>query len=53
MILSVVSAGLDTARRVYPTCGAQYCGTRVKPELRAIHPFRKKMDARVKPAHDE
>jgi hypothetical protein len=22
------------------------------PEVRAIHPFRQKMDARVKPAHD-
>jgi hypothetical protein len=52
MILIVVIAGLDTARRVYPTCGAQYCGTRAEPEFRGIHPFRKKMDARAEPAHD-
>src|SRR5262245_14350931 len=51
--LSLVIAGLDTASRVYPTCGSQYCRTRASPSFGAIHLFRKTMDARVKPGHDE
>ena len=42
--LFCVIAGLDTARD---------CGTRASPSSGAIHPLAKKMDARVKPAHDD
>jgi len=38
MSLSNVIAGLDTASRVYPTCGGQDCGTRANPSSDAIHP---------------
>src|SRR5215470_5612117 len=55
--IAVVIAGLDTASRVNPTCGALYCATRASPSCGAIHPVRKKlltkkMDPRVKPAGD-
>jgi hypothetical protein len=47
-----VIAGLDTASRVYPTCGALTLRNSGKPEFRfAIHPLRndcrERMDARV------
>jgi hypothetical protein len=48
--LSTVIAGLDTASRVYPTCGTSICGTRASPNSDAIHPFNEMlflMDARV------
>src|SRR6266550_2736118 len=44
-----VMAGLVTARRVYPTCGAQRCATRASPSCGAIHVFAcgaKDVDAR-------
>src|ERR1700757_5356842 len=55
--IAVVIAGLETASRVYPTCGALYCATRASPSCVAIHPIRKKiltkkMDPRVEPAGD-
>jgi hypothetical protein len=52
-----VIAGLDTAGRVYPTCGTRQCETRACPSFDAIHRTEEKpicsMDARVKPAHDD
>ena len=50
-------AGLVTASRVYPTCGASYMRNSGKRELRAIHVFiiarKQDVDARAKPGHDE
>jgi len=45
---------VDTASRVYPTCGAQYCATRASPSCGAIHRRRKTscaevMEPRVEP----
>src|SRR5437667_8971246 len=52
-IRSSVIAGLDTSSR-FTRLEALYseCGPRAGPRSSAIHPFHKKMDARVKPAHD-
>src|SRR5712691_1404250 len=52
-----VIAGLETASRACPICGALYCGTRASPSSDAIHPlrkkfFRKRMDPRAKPGGD-
>jgi hypothetical protein len=51
---SMVIAGLDTSSRVYPDLRHLYneCGPRAGPRSAAIHRFRKKMDARIKSAHD-
>jgi hypothetical protein len=57
MTSQFVIAGLDTAGRVYPTCGTRQCETRACPSFDAIHRNEEKaifsMDAWVKPAHDE
>ena len=37
---SSVIAGLDTASRIYPTCGDQHSGTRASPSSDAIHRLR-------------